>query len=156
MMSILVLFCLKVCRLLQKQCLLLISVENTIDTKSTITLFDRANSQNKTLFFSSHHHQLSMFTSDEQEPACHTHNNLHQQRWHTAAVTTAKMQHPPLHCAHIHCLVSKNVQQARQCIMQGRMVAMTRSLTISWPFRQPHRLEIDKPQMFRHSQTCHF
>jgi hypothetical protein len=30
----------------------------------------------------------------------------------TTPVTTAEMQHPPPHCAHIHCFVSVNVQQA--------------------------------------------
>ena len=48
-----------------------------MDTKSTITLFDRANSQlQNTTFQHSHHHQLYIFTSNEQEPACHTHKNF--------------------------------------------------------------------------------
>ena len=40
------------------------------------------------------------------------HKNLHQQRWHTVAVTTTETHHPPPDCAHIHCLVSINIQQA--------------------------------------------
>ena len=47
-----------------------------------------------------------IFSSDEQEPACHTHTNLHQWRWSTVPVAPAEMhQRPPL-CAHIHYLVS--------------------------------------------------
>jgi len=30
---------------------------------------------------------------------------------YTSNVATAEMHHPPLYCAHIHCLVSINVQQ---------------------------------------------
>jgi len=48
-------------------------METTTDTKGTITLFDRTNSQlQNTLFQHSHHHQLCIFTSCEQEPACCT------------------------------------------------------------------------------------
>ena len=42
-------------------------------------------------------------------PACHSYKNPHQQKCPT--VTTAEMHHPPPHCAHIHWLVSINVQQ---------------------------------------------
>lgn len=34
----------------------------------------------KMLFFKSYHHQLCIFTSNEKEPPCHTHNNPHQER----------------------------------------------------------------------------
>jgi len=50
-------------------------------------------------------------TSNEQEAACHTCKNLHEQMWPTVAVITAETHHLPSHCAHIHCLVSINVQQ---------------------------------------------
>jgi len=43
---------------------------------------------------------------------CHTCKNLHQWRWSIAAVTTAETHHPSPHCAHSHCLVSINTQQA--------------------------------------------
>jgi len=66
-------------RSLWKQCLLFISMETTTDMKRTKT-HDRANSQlQNTIFQHSHHHYI--FVSDEQEPACHAHENLHQQRW---------------------------------------------------------------------------
>ena len=87
-------------------------METITDTKSTIILFNRANSQlQNTIFQHSHYHQLCIFASDEQEPVCYNHNNLHQPRQSTVAVTTAEMHHPPTHCAYIHCLVSINVQQ---------------------------------------------
>ena len=86
-------------------------METTRDTRSPITLFDRANSQlQNTTFQRSHHHQLYIFTSNEQEPACHTHKNFHQQRWLTAAVATAETHHPSSHYAQ-HCLLSKNLEQ---------------------------------------------
>ena len=50
-------------------------------------------------------------TRDEQKPACHACKNLHQQRRSTVTVTTAEIHHSPLHCAHIHSLVSINIQQ---------------------------------------------
>jgi len=49
------------------------------------------------------------FHCDGQEPACHACENLHQERWPT--VTTAETHRALPHCAHIHCLVSINVQQ---------------------------------------------
>ena len=52
-------------------------METATDTKSKITLFDRANSQlQNTVFQHSHHHELSTFASGEQEPACRTCNHL--------------------------------------------------------------------------------
>jgi len=53
-------------------------METTKDTKSTITLLDRENSQlQKTIFQHSQHHQLCIFNSYEQEPSCHTHEDLY-------------------------------------------------------------------------------
>ena len=47
-------------------------METTTDKKSTITLFDSINSQlQNTIFQHSHHHQLCIFDSNEQELACH-------------------------------------------------------------------------------------
>jgi len=61
-------------------------METTTDTKIPITLFDRANYQlqNSTSPFS-HHHLLCIYTSNEQEPACHAHKSLHQWRWPTVS-----------------------------------------------------------------------
>ena len=77
---------------------------------STITLFDKANSQlQNTIFQHSRHHWRCVFTSDEQKPACHTCKSLQQLWW--ATVATAEMHHPQPLSAHIHCLVYRNVQQ---------------------------------------------
>ena len=68
-MKLNVLFSKNVHRLLQKYCLLFISMETTTDAKSTVTLFDRANPQlQNTTFQHSHHHSLRIFISSEQEP----------------------------------------------------------------------------------------
>jgi len=49
-------------------------MEATTDAMTTLTLFDRANSQlQNTIFQHSHHHLLCVFIIDEQEPACHAH-----------------------------------------------------------------------------------
>ena len=42
---------------------------------------------------------------------CCAGKNVRQQRWLTTDVTTAKTYHPLPHCAHVHYLVSINVQQ---------------------------------------------
>ena len=92
-------------RSLQKSCLLFISMKTTTDIKST-TWFDCANSQlQNTIFPHTHQHELCTFASDEQEPACHTHKNLYQQRWPVAFII-AKMHHLLHHCAHTHYLAS--------------------------------------------------
>ena len=75
-------------RLLQKYCLLFVSMETTTDTKSTITLIEVPSY--KTLFQHSQHVQLCSFASDEQEPACHIHKHVNQQRYPTVAITTAE------------------------------------------------------------------
>ena len=65
------------------------------------------------IFQHSHHHYPLIFTSDEQKPACFcVCKYLYHWRWPTLSVTTAEMHHPPPHCVHIHCLVSRNIQQA--------------------------------------------
>ena len=57
------------CRLVQNQCLLFIFMETKTDTKNTITLFDRANSQLlNTIFQHYYHHYLCIFARNEQEP----------------------------------------------------------------------------------------
>lgn len=60
------------------------------DTKNTVTLFGRAYSQlQNTIFQCRHVHQLHVFTSQGQEPACCAHQHLHQQSG--AAVSTAEV-----------------------------------------------------------------
>ena len=99
-------------------------------TNSTITVFDRANSQlQSTLFQRSHHHWLCFFISDEQEPACCGCNNRHQWRWPTVMVTTTEMHHPPPHCAHIHCLISIKVQRALTNASECHFSALRNSVT---------------------------
>ena len=79
--------------------------------KNRIALFDRASFQlQNTVFQRRLYHQLCIFASDEQEPACHAHKNLHQ--WRQPTVTTAEMHHLPPQCVHIHYLFSINIQQA--------------------------------------------
>jgi len=91
---------------LRKQCLLFISMETTTDIKSTITLFDRANSQLQNIIFqhSQHHYLIHV-------------NELIKTLfifWYDSAwllgtwlvfhvdVTMTEMHHPLPHCAHIH------------------------------------------------------
>ena len=83
-------------------------VETATYTKSTLTLLDRANSQlpNATLLHS-HHHKLCIFTSNEQEPACHTHNNWHQ--CSTAARMALLLGNC---CPHSPSLISPNIQKS--------------------------------------------
>ena len=82
--------------------MLFISMETTTDTKSTITLFDRANSQQQnTIFFV----WSSLFTI----------HFFHQ--WTSLCYTSGgspwlKKHHLLPHHAHIHSLISKNIQQA--------------------------------------------
>ena len=60
-------------------------IETTTDTKSTVTLFDRANNSElqNTIFQDCRHHELCIFTSDEHESSCCTQKNLHLQKWPT-------------------------------------------------------------------------
>lgn len=54
-------------------------MEITVDTMSTITLFDKANSQIQNAPFQySCHHYLHIFACDEREPACYAPKYLHQ------------------------------------------------------------------------------
>ena len=58
-------------------------------------------------------HELSP-AMNKSLPAC---KNLHEQRSSTVSLITAETHHPlPPHCAHIHCLVSINVQQVSECV----------------------------------------
>jgi len=84
-------------------------MENTTGTKSAMALLDRENSQLHTLYFSSHHCKLCIFVSDEHEPVCHTCKNLHGCLECGLSFTLLL---PLLRCAHFHCLISRNVQQA--------------------------------------------
>ena len=59
------------------------------------------------------HHELCIYTSHEEEPACCAHKHLYQRRQPIVAVSTAETHYLLLpHWAHIHCLVSINIQQA--------------------------------------------
>ena len=86
----------------------------TVDPKSTITPFDRANSQlQNTIFQHSHHHYLCIFASDEWQ-------SLHDTLLAICpSATTAETHHSPSHCAHIHCLVSITIKKA-QVNVNGR------------------------------------
>ena len=87
-------------------------METATDINCMITLFDRANYQpQNTIFQHNLQHYLCIFVSNEQEPACNTHKNLHLQRSPTITVATGETHHSLPHCAHIHCLGSRNVQQ---------------------------------------------
>lgn len=81
------------CRLLQKQCLLFISMETTTDIMGAITPFDKANSQLQTLFFNILTTISCVFC---------IHKNLHQWRWPTVTSANAKTYPPPPppHSAH--------------------------------------------------------
>jgi len=61
--------------------------------------------------------------ANEQEPACYTHNNLHSGG---APLLTPTTHH---HCAHIHCLVSRNVQQASVNVSGGHFSTWRNSVT---------------------------
>ena len=93
-------------------------METTTDAKSTIALSGRANSQlQNTIFQHSHHHQLCIFTSNEQEPACSARKNLHGHlecglSFTLLSLTAAEMHCLLPHCAHIHSFVSINIKQA--------------------------------------------
>ena len=101
----------------------------TTGTKN-ITLLDRANSQlQNTLFQHSHHHELCIFTSHEWKPACWGHKNLQEQRWPNVTVATAQTHQSPPHCAHIHCLLSINVQQALMDVSECHFSAWRNSMT---------------------------
>ena len=79
-------------------------------TKTTIALFDRANSQlQKLLFFNT---VTTIRTTFSPEPAYNAQTNMHQWRWPIVTVAIAETHYPPPRSAHIHCLVSINVQEA--------------------------------------------
>ena len=78
----------------------IISMGTRIYAKRTITLFNRVNPQlQNTIFQCSHNHWLCIFTSNEQDPACHACNNVHLWRWLTVIVTTAETHHMLPHCS---------------------------------------------------------
>lgn len=83
--------------LLRNECLLFISMGTTTATKTTVILFDGANSQIKnTTLQHKHHHWLCIFTINKQEPACCYRKNLHQYMWPAVVVTNAERHHLPL------------------------------------------------------------
>jgi len=95
-------------------------METTTDAKSTIPLFGIVNSQlQSTILQHSHHHSLCIFTNGEQEPACHTSKICTTEGDHCHCHHCWK-DHPLLHCAHIHCLLSINIQQALMRVSECR------------------------------------
>ena len=101
--------------------------------KSTITLCNRINFQPQSIFFQhTHYHELCIFATDEQEPACHTHDNQHQQRRHTVTVITAETHSPLPHCTQSHCLVSINVLQMSMNINGEIQWHLFASYTLPW------------------------
>ena len=92
-------------------------METTTDTKSTVTLFCRPNSQLQSIIFQHSHHCLLicvdelievLFIARYDSCACLSRILL----VFCIAVFTAEMHHPPTRCAHALCLVSMNFQQA--------------------------------------------
>jgi len=76
-------------------------MENTSDTKSTITLFYSANSHLQTTSFQdNNYHYLCIFDSNQKESAWYSCNNLLQWRWPTVIVTTVETHHPSPQCSH--------------------------------------------------------
>ena len=100
------------------QCLLFIYMETTTDTKSTVTLPVRANSQLQNSF-STHSPSLAIHFHQWGTRSCMPClSNLHQWRWSTVAVTTAEMHHPSPHCA-TFIVCSPEVFSKHQCILVG-------------------------------------
>ena len=94
--------------------MLLLLMEATTHTKSTVMLFYRTSSHlQKTVLPHIHHQYLYIFTSDKLLPACYAHKNLHQQIWHPVALVPAETPpiasvcHHPLFGLH-KCLASLN------------------------------------------------
>ena len=90
-------------------------MEMTIATMSTITLFDRANSQPSTLFFNTVATISNAFspTVNKSPHAMPVKFAWFSGIWLAFHVmfTTAETHHPPTHCAHIHYLISINVHK---------------------------------------------
>jgi len=88
-------------------------METTTDTNITITLFHIENSQLQNAIFN-----IATTISDAFLPAmtkslyASLSKTCTHWRWPTVSITTSQTQHPPLHCAHSHCLVFINGQQA--------------------------------------------
>ena len=92
-------------------------METTTATKSTMTLIDRANSQLQNIIFQNSHHYYPIYADELIET--HFISRCDSCAWPSRMwldfyiiVTTAEMHHPLPHCAHIHCWVSINIQQA--------------------------------------------
>jgi len=78
----------------------------TSDTKSS-TLIDGANPQLQNTILQ--HTSISYTFLLAMNKSLYA---MQHQRWPTAAVMTPGTYHPPPHCAHIHCLLFINIQQA--------------------------------------------
>jgi len=88
--------------------------EITTGTKSTISLFDRANSQlQNNIFQHSHHHHVDKLIKMLVTAWCDSCSRPCRM-WLVFYVTvyTSEMHHTALHCAHMLSLVSIFIQQA--------------------------------------------
>ena len=75
------LYCMQVALKVILPVICFMSMETTTDTKSVITLFNRAISQlQNAVFQHGHHYWLGVFNSNEEEPACYAHKHLYQWR----------------------------------------------------------------------------
>jgi len=94
-------------------------METTTDTKSTIILFNRANSQLQNTIFqliTSITYAFSPVVNKslpaallkKKKSAC---LSIPACLSYRITVTTAEAHHPLVHCAHIHCVVSINIQK---------------------------------------------
>jgi len=84
-------------------------METTKDTNSTITLFDRDNSQPQNTLFQNHHHHQPICVDELIKTffilwcdSC---------AWPSGSGLSFTLLSPLPHCAHIHCLISINIQQ---------------------------------------------
>jgi len=94
-------------------------METIIDTKSTVSLFDRTNTQLQNPIFQ----QLPPLAIHLH----HAHKYLYQRKWHIIILATTETHHPPPHCALVHCLVSINVQQALMSVTMGVIFPASRN-----------------------------
>ena len=86
-----------------------------------------------TIFQHSHHQELCIFASNEEEPACWACKNLHGHlecglSFMLRSPLLKCITHPPLHSVHIHCLVSINAQQALMNISECHFFPTWRNL----------------------------
>ena len=71
--------------------------------------------------------------------------------FHVAVITAETHHPPPLHCAHILCLVSRNIQQALMCVSGCHFSSTWRSLVTHLCFMHFHV----RHQFVRLPLCCH-